>query len=266
LKIITLLSDFGLKDTYVAEMKGVILGIAPDVRLVDLTHEVPAQDVLTGAYLLRRTVQAFPAGTIHLAVVDPGVGSKRRPLLIEAGASFLVGPDNGLLLEAATLLGEEPRAFMLQNAEYQRTNISAVFHGRDIFAPAAAYLALGVPVEKFGPAVDDPVWLPRPSLQQSQESIEGEVLLSDRFGNLITSIPKEAIPKPIAENFELSVGGVVIRGLRQSYSEVSPGVLLVLIGSSGFLEISVRQGSAEARLTGVSRGSKVMIRKAKSNG
>jgi S-adenosyl-L-methionine hydrolase (adenosine-forming) len=263
LKIITLLSDFGQRDTYVAEMKGAILRIAPEACLVDLTHEVPAQDVLAGSYLLRRAVQAFPPGTIHLAVVDPGVGSTRKPLLIAVGTSFLVGPDNGLLLEAASLLGDESRAFELQNPEYQSSSISAVFHGRDLFAYAAGHLARGVPAERFGPPVNEPIWLPQPSLQQSQDEVVGEVILSDHFGNLITSIPKGAISASLQEDAEISVGGADIQGLRRSYSEVSQGALLALIGSGGFLEIAVCQGSAKAYLPNVSRGSKVTVRRVK---
>jgi S-adenosyl-L-methionine hydrolase (adenosine-forming) len=263
LKIITLLSDFGLRDTYVAEMKGAILGLAPEARLIDLTHEIPAQDVAAGAHWLRRAVQAFPAGTIHLAVVDPGVGSARRPLLIASGASFLVGPDNGLLLEAASLLGEEPRAFALQNPAYQRAPLSDVFHGRDLFAPAAAHLSLGVPAESFGPAIDDPIWLPRPSLHTTPDSVSGEVLLSDHFGNLITSIPQEAISGSLREDAEVLVGGVLLGRLLRSYSEASSGGLLALIGSGGFLEIAVCNGSAAARLPGASRGSQVVLRRVK---
>lgn len=261
MRIITLLSDFGLRDTYVAEMKGAILSIYPQASLIDLTHEVPAQDVTTGAYLLRRAIPSFPKGTIHVAVVDPGVGSTRRPLLIEAGGSFLLGPDNGLLLEAASLFEGEPRAFELKNPRYQRESVSAVFHGRDIFAPAAAHLARGVAPEDFGPPADDPVWLPKASLQSSQDAVEGELLLFDRFGNAITSIPEAALPRAPREELEVSIGGVLLRGIKRTYSEVSQGVLLALIGSSGFVEIAVRQGSAEARLPGIGRGTKVVIKR-----
>jgi S-adenosylmethionine hydrolase len=185
--ILTLLTDFGTEDEYVGVMKGIILSIAPDVRLVDLSHQVPPQDIRRAAFLLMNAVPYFPPDTVHLAVVDPGVGTARRPVAVRTPAGTFVGPDNGLF---SWVLERVPEwtAVEIREPAYQLPLASSTFQGRDIFAPVAAHLAAGVPLEKLGPRVEDPVWLPPPRLEISDFVAEGEVLYADRFGNLVTSI------------------------------------------------------------------------------
>ena len=185
--LITLTTDFGLRDPFVGIMKGVVLSICPSARLVDLTHEIPPQDVLAGGLALEAAAPFFPAGTVHLAVVDPGVGTTRRAIAIRAGGFYLVGPDNGLFTFA--LDGDGWTAVALTAPEYRLANVSRTFHGRDVFAPAAAYLASGVPLERLGPTVSDPERLRRPACRLEDGELVGEVLDADRFGNLRTSIP-----------------------------------------------------------------------------
>lgn len=241
LSTVTLLTDFGHRDPYVGIMKGVILGICPEARLVDLTHEVSPQQVTEGAYQLARSVRWFPRGTVHLAVVDPGVGGRRRAVVARGARHLYVAPDNGLLSMV------EERDGPLQFYEIQRFTLeshSATFHGRDIFAPVAAHLARGVAPREIGPPVDEPVRLEKP--------LSPCVLLVDRFGNLITSI-EEGRPG------EVEVHGAVIP-VRGSYSDVEPGSLLALWGSDGRLEVSVNQGNAAERL-GAGPGTPVTVRR-----
>ncbi len=186
--IITLLTDFGLGDAYVGIMKGVILSLSPDARLVDLSHEVPPQEVLSGAMVLQSAWRYFPPGTIHLAVVDPGVGSSRRALAAAGREQFFVGPDNGLF----SLVFAEQAPLMvvsLENPQYFLAKVSATFHGRDIFAPVAAHLSLGVPLTAFGPALSDPVGLDFPAPEFGEEEVDGQIISCDHFGNLISNIP-----------------------------------------------------------------------------
>jgi S-adenosylmethionine hydrolase len=248
-------------------MKGIILSIAPDVRLVDLSHQVPPQDIRRAAFLLMNAVPYFPPNTVHLAVVDPGVGTERRPVAVRTPAGTFVGPDNGLF---SWVLERVPEwtAVEIREPAYQLPLASSTFQGRDIFAPVAAHLAAGVPLEKLGPRVEDPVWLPPPRLEISDFAAEGEVLYADRFGNLVTSIgylvrsedtlalksafgPQAVLPVFPAGDAGVVVGNVQLRGIRQTYGEAAVGELLALVGSSGFLEIAVRQGSAAAALGAV---------------
>jgi len=252
--IITLTTDFGLADGYVGIMKGVILGIAPAVCLVDLSHEIAAQDVRQAACVLARAVPYFPAGTIHLAVVDPGVGSQRRPLLVRAGQAFYVGPDNGLF----TLALAEPvaQAFELDRPAFWRPAVSRTFHGRDIFAPVAAYLATGVPPERLGRPIADPVLLelPRPT-RHPDGHIAGQVVYVDRFGNLVSDVPAAWVA---GGRWRCEIAGRQIVGLSGTYAEAAPGALVALIGSEDTVEIAVRDGSAAARL-GVREGEPVLL-------
>ncbi|HEY3351783.1 MAG TPA: SAM-dependent chlorinase/fluorinase [Polyangia bacterium] len=254
--IITLLSDFGTADAYVAAMKGVILGLAPAARLVDVTHEIPPQDVFRGALVLREAAGSFPAGTVHLAVVDPGVGTAREPILIDTPTARFVGPNNGVL----TLAAQPPlRVHQLTEPALRREPASATFHGRDVFAPAAAYLARGVPAAAFGPPLDDArlvrLALPRP--RREGAVLCGEVIHVDRFGNLVTSI-RAADLERAGSRLRIEAGGEVIMGLSRTYGEAAPGALLALIGSGGFLEVAVRDGSGAARL-GLGRGAPVRV-------
>jgi S-adenosyl-L-methionine hydrolase (adenosine-forming) len=238
--IITLLTDFGTADGYVAEMKGVLLSALPDAVLVDLTHDIPAQDVEAGRLALARAWRRFPPGTVHLAVVDPGVGTRRAAIAVESQGRFLVGPDNGLLSPA--LVGGGADVVALPVPPYA----SATFHGRDVFAPAAARLAAGAALATLGVFKDDPVLRRTPDTERHADGrISGEVLTIDRFGNVLS-------------NIGCRLGGTVTVGahripVRRTYADVEPGALLALTGSSGFLEVSVRGGSAAERL-GLRRG------------
>ena len=250
--IITLLTDFGTKDAYVAAMKGVILGVNPQAVLVDLSHEVPPQDLLAGALILAGAAPYFPPGAIHLAVVDPGVGSRRRGLAAKARGQFWVGPDNGLFHLIFTP-GTEPTIVSLENPAFFRPKVSATFHGRDIFAPVAAHLSLGVDLSRFGPIINDPIPLAVPTPRFTPKTVQGEVIYVDRFGNLVTNLTAIALEAWLGgKDLRLKVGPLTIWGLARTYAEKAPGEFLALIGSHGFLEIACALDSAARRLgTGV---------------
>jgi S-adenosylmethionine hydrolase len=251
--IVTLTTDFGARDAYVAAMKGVILSIADTVRLIDVSHEIAAHDVTEGALALEAAAPFFPAGTIHVAVVDPGVGTARRGLALITARARFVGPDNGLF--TPFLDGPDWRAYELTAAEFRLAAVSRTFHGRDVFAPAAAHLALGVAPERLGLRVDDLVRLPWPTVREARGAVGGTVLHVDRFGNLVTSIRADA--------FE-SFGAISVRvaGRRLpfvgTYGELAAGQAGALIGGSGRLEIAVREGSAAARFR-ARRGTPVVV-------
>jgi S-adenosylmethionine hydrolase len=255
--IVTLLTDFGLADTYVGQVKGAILRVAPTVCLVDLTHAVPTQDVRAGAFLLWTAVEVFPAGTVHLAVVDPGVGSARRAVAARAArGDGLVGPDNGLLLPAAERLGGVAAAVELTEPAYWGGGPSATFHGRDIFGPVAGHLVAGVPLERLGPPVNE---LSRPfaipGCRQDGTRLVGEVLHVDAYGNLVTSIPSGMLPA----RFCVRIGRHVIPDAPQPhYQAVAPGSLLALVSSAGLLEVSAREANAAA-MTGAGLGQQVAV-------
>ena len=241
--IITLLSDFGTRDTYVGIMKGVALGICPAARLVDLTHEVPPQGVQIGALLLRGAVEYFPDGTVHLAVVDPGVGGPRAPVLVVTERAVLVGPDNGLLAPAAAALGLRA-VRRLARDDLFRHPVSDTFHGRDVFAPVAAHLAAGVPPDAFGPELPGLVPLAAPEPRVEAAAVHGEVVYVDRFGNLITNIPAAALTAFPAHSLSVRIAEMTLSPLVSSYSAVAPGAPLALVGSWRTLEVAVRNGSA----------------------
>jgi len=225
-------------------MKGVIAGRAPAARVVDLTHGIPPQDVLAGALVLQHAAPYFPPGTIHVAVVDPGVGGDRKPLCVEMARAFLVGPDNGLLSLAAPPV-EVRRIVHLADERFRLSPPSATFHGRDVFAPAAAALAAGTPARELGPELSamDRLEVPAPIAEAS--TIRGEVIYVDHFGNLVTNVPEAAL-----RGRALSIGlrGERVRGLARAYSAVAPGEPVAVINSWGLLEIAVRDGSARAVL------------------
>jgi S-adenosylmethionine hydrolase len=249
--VITLLTDFGLADTYVGQMKGAILAIAPAARLVDLTHAVPPQDVRAGAFLLWSAVAAFAAGTVHLAVVDPGVGSPRRAIAVRARrGDVCVGPDNGLLTPACERLGGLDLAVELTEPRYWRPSPSTTFHGRDIFGPVAAHLANGVPLDNLGRRIADV----RRSHWPEPHGLAGEVIHVDTFGNLVTNIPDDHLP----ERYRATLAGHTADAA-PNYQAVEPGALLALVGSAGLLEISARDASA-ASLTGATRGTPVWVK------
>jgi S-adenosylmethionine hydrolase len=263
--VVSLLTDFGLDDAYVGIVKGVILSINPDARPVDLTHAVPPQDVRRGALLLEQAWTAFPAGTVHLAVVDPGVGTERRALAVAAGDHYFVGPDNGLLGFCFALPGA--RAVELTNRRYHRSPVSRTFHARDIFAPVAAHCARGVALEALGRPVTDPVRLRLPRARRAAGRTLGEVLLVDRFGNLLTNVTRRALPGP-PERCTLAIGGARIWGLVRAYGDRPRHRLGALVDSSGRVEVFVRDGRAAARL-GLGPGAAVSLwcsRPARSRG
>ncbi len=260
---VTLLTDFGSRDGYVGAMKGVISSIAPDAALIDLTHETPPQDIHSGAYLLWSMLPYFPADTVHLAVVDPGVGTARRALAARTAWGVLVGPDNGLFSYVWTVAPPD-LIVELVNPHYRLSRVSATFHGRDLFAPAAAYLAAGVPLEALGPPLEVPVRLPVPQWSCGATTICGRVLYIDRFGNAITTIGRVAAMEggwQITPVFEPGGATAVVPRsarvwsvgrdfglLRSVYGEAAPGEALALVSSDGFLELAVAHGSAAAGL------------------
>jgi S-adenosylmethionine hydrolase len=255
--IITLTTDFGLRDPYVAEMKAVILGITGNVHLVDITHEVTPHDITEGALALEAAAAHFPPGTVHLAVVDPGVGTRRRGLAVESAGFVLVGPDNGLF--TPFLQGDGWEAFELSAPEFRRAVVSRTFQGRDIFAPAAAHLATGLPTGRLGPAVRDPVRLTWPEVRAIGGRVAGAVVHVDRFGNLVTSIHAEVVAA-LGSEVVVRVGNRVLP-LVGTYGDLERGKPGALIGSANRLEIAVREGSAQAHLN-ATRGTPVLLTKA----
>lgn len=257
--VVTLLTDFGTADYFVAAMKGVILSRCPAAVLVDVTHEVPPQDVRAGAFTLLATYREFPAGTVHLAVVDPGVGSDRRPVVASAGGHLFVGPDNGLL---GYVLAREPgaRVHHLTRDALFRKPLSTTFHGRDVFAPAAAALAAGARPEELGPEVADFVRmdLARPR-RTGDGALEGVMLHVDRFGNCVTSFTREEVPE--GRGVRVTVRGREIRSIRRYFAEegAKAGEPFGIWGSAGFLELAVYRGSA-AGLLGAAAGEPVTLR------
>jgi S-adenosyl-L-methionine hydrolase (adenosine-forming) len=251
--VITLLTDFGLEDAYVGVVKGVLLGINPRARLVDLTHAVPPQDVRRAARLLEGAWPFFPPGSVHLAVVDPGVGSARRAIAVTAGGHCFVGPDNGLLGFCFDLPGA--RGVVLTARRFHRHPVSRTFHGRDVFAPVAAHCSRGVPLTALGSPLREPVRLPPSTPRRRGARVDGEVLLVDRFGNLLTSLLGADLPGP-ADRGVLRVGGARVRGLVGTYAERPRGALGAVIDSSGRVELFVREGSARRRL-GIGPGAPV---------
>ena len=244
--LVTLLTDFGTADGYVAEMKGVLLTGAPDTTLIDIAHDLPPQDVDAGRLALARYWKRFPEGTIHVAVVDPGVGSGRSALAVESQRRYLVGPDNGVLSPALLAPGVRVVRLAIPGGT------SNTFHGRDVFAPAAIHLALGQSFDALGPPITDPVIRRTPEAHRAADgSVVGQVVTIDRFGNAITNL------------LGVRGGAVVVAGraipVRRVYADVAPGEPLALAGSSGLLEIAVRDGSAAA-LLGIVRGAPVAHR------
>lgn len=246
--IITLTTDFGLRDPYVAEVKGVILGIQSMATLVDVTHEIPPGDVASAADMLLEAVPYFPSGTVHLAVVDPGVGGTRRAIAAEAGGHLFVGPDNGIF---HPLLKVHPggRVFHLRDERFFREEISRTFHGRDVFAPVAAHLASGRDPADMGEPVIDPVGLDEALPTADDSGLVGRVMRVDRFGNLITNIKGDDL-KGIQASGDpvIEVGDLRVVGIRSCYEDVPPGEALALMGSTGRLELSVNRGRASDRV------------------
>jgi len=241
--ILTLTTDFGLSDHYVGSMKGVILGICPAALIVDISHQVSPYAIAEGAFLIAQAYRAFPRGTVHVVVVDPGVGSERRPILMEAAGQYFVAPDNGVL--GMIIAGEKHKVRMISNPRYFRQPVSQTFHGRDIFAPAGAHLARGVRLASFGEVITDYV---QPSFatprRTGPDTWAGEILKIDHFGNIVTNFRADEFPR----FRELAIGGANVPRLVHSYAEAPVGELVVIAGSSGYLEVSINQRSAAERI------------------
>ena len=249
---ITLTTDFGTRDNYVAQVKGVLLRLGPpDLLIVDLGHEIAPQNVREGAFFLRSVVPRFPAGTIHLAVVDPGVGSARRAIAAESWGQVVLGPDNGLL---GFVLAAGARVHEIERAD--PSSVSSTFHARDVFAPAAARLACGATVAALGAKVGDPVVLSWPAPTLERGVLRGEIVHVDRFGNLISNLERGSlVARPAARAV---LDGRSIGALRDHYAQAAPGELIALIGSDGLLEVAAR-GASAAAITGAGVGSELAV-------
>lgn len=247
--IITLLTDFGLRDTFIGVMKGVILSISPNVQIVDLTHEIPPQRVVDGALAIAGAAQYFPAGTIHVCVVDPGVGTARRPMLAAIGDQYFIGPDNGLFsfyIEKTKNLTTPPVYIALNKPRFWLPQVSNSFHGRDIFAPVAAHLANGVKLEELGDPFENPVLISIPMPQKTTDGWVGQVMQVDHFGNLVTNLTREQLNPGVGVN--IIVKKNTINGVVDTFGSKHAGELIAMLDSSGQLAIAVVNGSAADRL------------------
>jgi S-adenosyl-L-methionine hydrolase (adenosine-forming) len=243
---VTLLTDFGLKDHFVGVMKGVIKGIAPQASLIDISHQVRPQSVVEGARMLSQAVPYFPAGTVHVAVVDPGVGTERRALAAQIGGDFFVAPDNGLLtllLEKAQVEGLPVKLISLTKPDYWLPDISAIFHGRDVFAPVGAHLANGIPLSCLGEEIDDPFVVTLPQPQPTATGWQAEVVLLDGFGNVCTNLLGSRLTGD-KDNTTVRIGEITLNGLTHTFGDASPGELIALIDSTGHLAIAKVNGNA----------------------
>ena len=259
--IITLTTDFGLNDHFVGTMKGVILAIVPHAEIVDICHSVQAFDILDGALALAQAYHYFPSGTVHLVIVDPGVGTARRPILASSEQYNFVAPDNGVL---SLMYAREERLSVrhISADHYFLQPVSNTFHGRDIFAPVAAYLAKGVDHEKFGDEISDYVRFNAPKPKPiDAKSMRGVVLRVDRFGNLITNFTPQDIPalfEPTPPPFKVVVGKREITSIRTNYGEGAPNEVFGILGSMGYLELAANRAAA-AQLLGASKGTEVQL-------
>jgi hypothetical protein len=257
--IITLTTDFGLKDPYVAEMKAVILNISPDAVIVDVTHDIEKFNVRMGAYVLASASPYFPKGTVHVAVVDPGVGTERRPILIQTGRAFYIGPDNGVLVLAAKNEGVK-HIYEIKNRRFMMPKISNTFHGRDVFAPAAAHLTKGTQPAEYGPEIREIVTPKFAKVIRRDDAFVGEILHVDGFGNVITNFrEKELKALNVRDAVTVEIKGVNLKlKLCKAYAEVEAHKPLAIIGSHDFLEISINQGNA-AKTFKIEAGDKIKL-------
>jgi S-adenosylmethionine hydrolase len=257
--IITLTTDFGLRSGFAGVMQGVIYSLAPQVRIVDITHFVSPQDIHEGAYTLSRAVPFFPKETVHVYVVDPGVGTRRRPLAARLGDHFFVGPDNGLLtllIEAAEQ-NRLPMEFIhLDRPEFWLPKISRTFHGRDIFSPVAAHLANGIPLDDLGTPFSDPIRLELPHPRQTETGWIAHVTSVDTFGNLTTDLPISLVPDSLKVLFR--VGDTEVRGITDSYGHRQPGELIAVVDSEEYIELAIVNGNA-ADILGAKTGDAVDV-------
>ena len=257
-RIITLTTDFGTSDHFVGAMKGVILGFAGQAQIVDITHEIQPFEVTEGAFVIAQGYRYFPKGTIHVVVIDPGVGSTRRPILAEADGHFFVAPDNGVL---SMIFGQnKARVRHITNEKFFLKQVSRTFHGRDVFAPVAAHLAKGALPARFGKPIDDylRLTLDKPASKGKREWT-GAVLRADRFGNLVTNLHIDDFAQVKTHAFELTIGRQSVSRLALTFTECAPDELFAIFGSSGYLEIATNQGSA-AKALGCGAGAPVELK------
>jgi S-adenosylmethionine hydrolase len=261
--VITLLTDFGVADGFIGVMKGVMLQIAPQARLIDIAHDLPPFSIEGGAFLNQWSYGYFPQGTAHLCVVDPGVGTSRRMLAVQVSGHFFIAPDNGVL--SPILRINEPKTVVsITNTKYWMDKVSHTFHGRDIFSPVAAHLAAGVAIEELGEMIDDPIMLPELELMFREDAITCQIEYVDRFGNLITTLPDYRCKDWMkanhvySESIQIQAGGKIINGISSSYGEKQAGELLAVFDGFNRLEISVNQGSAKT-ITGLQYGDTVLL-------
>ncbi len=261
--VITLLTDFGLADGFIGVMKGVMLQICPAARLVDISHDLPQFSIQAGAFLNQWSFGYFPQGTVHLCVVDPGVGTSRRMLAVEVSGHYFIAPDNGVL-SPVVRLNEQKKIISITNQRYWLDKVSHTFHGRDIFSPVAAHIAAGVPMDEMGERIDDPVLLPQRETKFTKKSIECSVEYIDRFGNLITTLSHDNYQAWLnrhgidPETIRIKAGQDLIDGISSSYGEKESGELLTVFDGYNRLEVSVNQGSAKEQ-TGLQYGDCVSL-------
>jgi len=255
--VITLTTDFGLQDYYVSAMKAVILDIAPDVRMIDISHDIPSQDIMAGSWILKNSAMLFPEGTVHTVVVDPGVGTDRNAVAVKIEDQYFVGPDNGIF----SLLTQEHdySAVRLNNERYWRDETSKTFHGRDIFAPVAAHLSDGVPMKEVGEPLDELVTYRWTVPISDKDGLEGMVIHIDKFGNLVTNISSTQINDVIGDkSVKIYVGNTILDEIVTTFGSVPEGEPMAFIGSSGMLEVGINKGNAKEMLS-VQKGAQISL-------
>ncbi len=257
--ILTLTTDFGADGPYVAAMKGVVLGLAPKTQLIDVSHRIAPQNILEGAFVLAAIVDAFPAGTVHLGVVDPGVGTDRRLVVVQVAGQWVVAPDNGLL--GGVVRGRDVEGIWeIANPKLCRPVVSKTFHGRDILAPAAAHLVLGLDPDELGPRRSKVITLANFEPRKDEHGLVGEIIFRDAFGNLITNVPSSRLGPEPHHDWTVEISGERIEGLCQTYGDRPSGSLIALVGSSGWVEVAVVNGDA-GRFLAAGSGTTVWFRK-----
>jgi S-adenosylmethionine hydrolase len=255
--VITLTTDFGLQDYYVSAMKAVMLGIAPETCLIDISHEIPSQDIMAGSWILQNSAMLFPDETVHTVVVDPGVGTDRKPIALQVENQFFVGPDNGIF--SLLIKERDYKAVRLTNKKYWRANPSNTFPGRDIFAPVAAHLSRGVKLEDLGDPVEELTTYRWTVPIADKDGLEGMVIHIDKFGNLVTNLSSELLEEVIdGKKVKIYVGTFILDEIATTFASVTEGEPVAYIGSSGMLEIGINKGDA-CKMLGVQKGAQVSL-------
>ncbi len=255
--VITLTTDFGLQDYYVSAMKAVMLGIAPEARLVDVSHDIPSQDIMAGSWVLKNSAMLFPSGTVHTVVIDPGVGTERNAVALRIEDQYFVGPDNGIFSLLTT--DQSYTAVKLNKKEYLRESRSNTFHGRDVFAPAAAHLSRGVTLEELGEPLDELISYRWMQPIADKDGLEGTIIHIDKFGNLVTNISADLIDEVLAgKQVKIYVGNVILNEINTTFGAVTEGEPVAYIGSAGMLEVGINQGDAQ-KMLGVQKGAQISI-------